>query len=779
MAGLGLAGILSKACAKGACDGALATLELFPEYKLAGEIVKGVGSELLKAFVVEPGAVAFAAWAARQGFPVFRSMKSGEQRQAPDALATMKPQEALDACQDVLKEAALPPAAKAAVEGYILSLPHAVRRGTTRFNDGGVSATMLSQLPRTESEFLRMLPRRPPYFRPGTPVAGHDYVLQEMLGQGGYGEVWKGVHSELKSMPPLAFKFFIGDPAKASLRRETSLLDKVQSGPGHAHIVALKGTSLRNEPPYVAYEYVEGGDLIAWLAALDGKAPSELHVHAILYQVASALGYAHANDIVHRDIKPGNVLVGRDGKVKVADFGIGAVARKTEHLAAQQVADSDELDSAGTPHYLDPERVNEAPDSSEDVYALGVLGVQLMLGNLTRPVPLSYARDLAAKGVNPRLTAVLQTCLDPRANRFKDGNDTATALAKLDYTVPREENEKTVSLKRKRWLSRSRIKRGARQAIDQVKSLGRTTLDVIDLMKIVADVTTTGPAPAAVKSERTLRDHPDAPLMVVLPPGRFRMGSAWSEPSRTVGEGPQHDVAIAHPVAVAKYPVTFAEWDASEPGKGRYRPNDQGWGRGGRPVINVSWEDAQTYVAWLTKLTGKSYRLLSEAEWEYACRAGVAAPFSTGASIATDRANFDARRPPESTAGAVESISAHVARTVLFKTLYRAQTTPVDTFVPNRFGLHDMHGNVWEWVEDAWHADYDDAPADGAVWTGGDANLRVLRGGSWRMGAAALRSAHRHSRQPRHRSDHVGFRVARTVDTAEGAAVASAAPGEK
>jgi formylglycine-generating enzyme required for sulfatase activity len=116
---------------------------------------------------------------------------------------------------------------------------------------------------------------------------------------------------------------------------------------------------------------------------------------------------------------------------------------------------------------------------------------------------------------------------------------------------------------------------------------------------------------------------------------------------------------------------------------------------------------------------------------------------------------------------------------VRFKTIYRAQTTPVDTFVSNRFGLHDMHGNVWEWVEDAWHANYDGAPADGAVWAGGDANLRVLRGGSWRMGAAALRSAHRHSRQPRHRSDHVGFRVARTVDAAEGTAVASAASCEK
>lgn len=190
----------------------------------------------------------------------------------------------------------------------------------------------------------------------------------------------------------------------------------------------------------------------------------------------------------------------------------------------------------------------------------------------------------------------------------------------------------------------------------------------------------------------TFRDCPDCPEMVVVPAGQFMMGSPDNDLAHMTSERPQHKVTIAEPFAVGKFEVTFAEWDACvlNGGCSGYRPSDEGWGRGRRPVIHVSWSDAQEYVAWLSKKSGKTYRLLSEAEWEYAARAGTTTRYAFGNSITTQEAQFSARK-----------------------------TAEVGSFKPNAFGLYDMHGNVMEWVEDCTHiASYDGAPADGAAWTG-------------------------------------------------------------
>jgi formylglycine-generating enzyme required for sulfatase activity len=196
--------------------------------------------------------------------------------------------------------------------------------------------------------------------------------------------------------------------------------------------------------------------------------------------------------------------------------------------------------------------------------------------------------------------------------------------------------------------------------------------------------------------------------------------------------------------------VTFAEWDAcvAAGGCNGHRPGDRGWGRGNRPVINVSWNDAKAYVAWLSRKTGKTYRLLSEAEWEYAARAGTTTPFSTGQTITTDQANFDGN----STYGGGR------------KGVFRQKTVEVGSFAPNPFGLYDMHGNVWEWVEDCWNDDYTGIPMDGSASIFGDCNTRALRGGSWAGGPGFLRSASRGSDWANHRSDVYGFRVARTLN---------------
>ena len=250
---------------------------------------------------------------------------------------------------------------------------------------------------------------------------------------------------------------------------------------------------------------------------------------------------------------------------------------------------------------------------------------------------------------------------------------------------------------------------------------------------------------------RVFRDDCDGcPELVVIPAGTFRMGSPASEEGRDDDEGPQHRVTLRS-FALGVTEVTFDEWEACVRGGGcnGYRPGNRGWGRGSRPVINVSWNDAQAYVSWLSSATGAGYRLPSESEWEYAARGGTATPFHTGATISTDQANYDG-----------DYVYGSGRRGT-----YRERTTPAGTFPPNAFGLYDVHGNVWEWVDDCSHGDYSGAPSDGTAWgRGGDCSRRVLRGGSWVSLPRDLRSAARHRYTAGNRSSVIGFRVARTLD---------------
>ena len=240
--------------------------------------------------------------------------------------------------------------------------------------------------------------------------------------------------------------------------------------------------------------------------------------------------------------------------------------------------------------------------------------------------------------------------------------------------------------------------------------------------------------------------------MAVLPSGTYRMGAPESESTSDDDERPVHEVTIGGAVAFGVYEVTFAEWDACLAGRGcrGYRPNDNGWGRGRRPVINVSWDDAQSYVDWLSEKTGKQYRLPSESEWEYAARAGTVTPFHTGRTISTDQANYDGNYVYGSGR----------------KGVFRGKTVPVGSFEPNAWGLRDMHGNVREWVEDCLNDSYVGAPRDGSARLTGNCHRRVLRGGSWYGGPSYLRAASRDTVSTGYRNDFVGFRVARTLDVA-------------
>lgn len=261
----------------------------------------------------------------------------------------------------------------------------------------------------------------------------------------------------------------------------------------------------------------------------------------------------------------------------------------------------------------------------------------------------------------------------------------------------------------------------------------------------------------ALKAGELFKECSNCPVMVVVPAGNFLMGSPDNETGAPTNERPQHVVTIARAFAVSSFEVTFEEWDNCVllGGCGNH-PRDQGWGRGARPVINVNWYDAQQYASWLSRMTGKAYRLLTEAEWEYVARAGSQTRYAWGNAIGVNLANCDGCGSPWD----------------------NKETAPVGSFAPNSFGLNDMSGNVWEWVEDCYQENYLNAPADGSAMSPPnpqDCPARVLRGGAWINRPDNVRSAVRLAQSPnllsvKIRSDQpdapyasLGFRMARTL----------------
>jgi formylglycine-generating enzyme required for sulfatase activity len=305
-----------------------------------------------------------------------------------------------------------------------------------------------------------------------------------------------------------------------------------------------------------------------------------------------------------------------------------------------------------------------------------------------------------------------------------------------------------------------------------------TVLATVGAFKVRALRPLTANEEHTLQPKDSFRECFDCSEMVVVPAGGFLMGSPAHEDGRGPEEGPRHRVTIAKPLAVGKFEVTFSEWDACvTAGSCKHRPDHEprpellaellkmlpseiagrtekwpiwfkrmsdpkSWGRGQRPVINVSWNDiTKEYLPWLSRKTGKTYRLLTEAEWEYAARAGTTTRYAFGHQIGKKQAQYS-----EET---VASAGATVA---------------VGSFPANPFGLHDMHGNVWEWVQDCWNESYVAAPSDGSAWTAGDCKMRVLRGGTWASTPEHVRSGTRNMSELDFRDYATGFRVLRTLD---------------
>jgi formylglycine-generating enzyme required for sulfatase activity len=306
---------------------------------------------------------------------------------------------------------------------------------------------------------------------------------------------------------------------------------------------------------------------------------------------------------------------------------------------------------------------------------------------------------------------------------------------------------------------------------DTVLERKQQTASLVPLPKVSLPATakaktTTDTLPVRYRPGDTFKDCGNCPKMKVIPAGSFMMGSPLSVPKRGNDEGPRHRVNILHSLAVGEFEVTRKEFGTFVEDAGyrlsegcnywagrRFEINNSiDWQRPGfsqtdrDPVTCVTWSDAKAYVNWLSSKSGKSYRLLSEAEWEYAARAGTTSPFYTGPTITSDQANFNGTRRYNGSA----------------KGEHRRQTLPVGSFAPNKFGLYDMLGNLNEWVEDCYNPDYDAAPINGDA-ANGDCNRRIARGGSWNNTPWAVRSAQRKKFAATFRNLYIGFRIARDL----------------
>ena len=433
------------------------------------------------------------------------------------------------------------------------------------------------------------------------------------------------------------------------------------------------------------------------------------------------------------------------GDAATAAPGTGALDESDSPMAASEAGsapdDPTPEDAVPDDSGLEDSAPDVAPEAAEEALGLDRAGWRRIQEGLVALGLDPGTPDGLVGGGTRRAVRVYQEGAGKAATGFLDAAD-VTTLQHAALEAAEAEQQRLAEAEAAAEAEQQRLAEAEAAAEAERQRLAAEAEAAAEAERLAAE------AEAAAEAERlaefrrpgrVFRDCDGCPEMVVIPAGEFRMGSSAAEEGRSDNEGPQHRVTLRS-FALGVTEVTFDEWDACVRGGGcggNRRPDDEGWGRGARPVINVNWEDAQAYVSWLSGATGAAYRLPSESEWEYAARAGTTTPFHTGATISTDQANYHGN----------------------------GETTPVGTFAPNAFGLYDVLGNVSEWVEDCWHDSYRGAPNDGPAWAvGGDCGRRVLRGGSWGDMPMDLRSAERSRLTSELRSRAVGYRVARTLD---------------
>ncbi|MFN7503844.1 MAG: SUMF1/EgtB/PvdO family nonheme iron enzyme [Dolichospermum sp.] len=539
---------------------------------------------------------------------------------------------------------------------------------------------------------------------------GSKLILQEryrsvrVIGEGGFGRTFLAVDKQRLDTPCVIKQFLPQQSGSAALEKATELFKqeafRLRDLGKHSHIPDLLAFFPQEGRLYLIQEFIEGKNLLDELQQ-KGKF-SESEVKQILVELLPILQFVHDNKVIHRDIKPENIIKSsQTGALFLIDFGVskevgGSVLSRVGTIT-------------GTPGYAPPEQMRGMVFPNSDLYSLAVTCIRLLTGHFQKDDGDDLIFDSMRMqwtwkqyvSVSQDLEIVLDKMLqDLPINRFQSAYEVLSSLEKQIVSTSAQIQNSSISLQ---GFIPNTISSRFNPAISstQNENLGKG---------VVLE-------------------------MVAIPGGKFLMGSPEGQGDDS--EKPQHQVTVP-PFFMGKYPVTQAQWErvADLPKvKIDLRSKPSHFKGANLPVENVSWHDAQEFCARLSKATGKLYRLPSEAEWEYACRANTTTPYYFGDTITTDLVNHNGKY---------------------------GKTTDVGKFYPNAFGLYDMHGNVWEWCEDGWHKNYINAPIwpnDSIAWISSN-NKQILRGGSWIDLRGLCRSACRNGNNAYYRCYDYGFRVA-------------------
>ena len=604
------------------------------------------------------------------------------------------------------------------------------------------------------------------------------YKIVKHLGAGGFGQTFLAQDTQLPGKPLCVVKQLkpqSNDPYTLQVARrlfdtEAKILYKLGD---YDQIPRLLAHFEENREFYLVQQFIEGEELSQEMTR--GQRWSEVQVIALLQDILKTLAFVHQENVIHRDLKPANLIRRRmDGKIVLIDFG---AVKEIIPKSTNSVGQSGFTVGIGTLGYMPSEQANGKPKLSSDVYAVGVIAIQALTGldpgrgqlpedsKTGEIIWRNYAQ------VNPKLANVLDKMVrhDFR-QRYPSAAEALQALPQQQPIWTRRKfikvagvggvglvgaivahqafNHNSPSPAPKRSVREAEETTSPPTSLEQGGQSGNT------LQSFAFEVVRVDAQGRETSRNRRQAQYFTEDLgngvtldMVVIPGGTFLMGSPDTEAKRLNSESPQHSVSIK-PFYMGKFTVTQAQWRAvaALPQVSRALNPDPSKFKGNNlPVEQISWEEAVEFCQRLSQKTGRIYRLPSEAEWEYACRAGTTTPFHFGETITSDLANYDGTDTYASEA----------------KGTYREKTTPVGSFqVANAFGLYDMHGNVWEWCADPWHPNYRDAPSDGRAWDNdGDNRYRLLRGGSWYYSPWLCRSAFRYLLVAGNGYDNLGFRV--------------------
>lgn len=603
----------------------------------------------------------------------------------------------------------------------------------------------------------------------------------DCIGEGGFGKVYKAYDTHLDRYVAIKRAELKPGLEQVRLKKEVELVSKLPTHPNIANYEACYTfSSFTGEYDFAVLQYYEEGNL---QQLIDSGKLTQTQKEALLRQILEGIGFLHNQDIIHRDLKPQNILIAKRNDEyipKITDFGI---SKKLDINKSSVFTNS--LAGAGTMAYASPEQLlGKTIKKNTDLWSFGVIAFQLLTGNLpfnsgketitSEAGRLELFKQITSGVISNDLSSIPETwknlilnCLivdnilrmqnvskhrnvienqlefetNIHTHKFEQENNTTRVDNRNTTVIANTEPPKSDNNESDKSSSSSPnykvivfilavvilivlILKYGNQRPDNVNGALQPPNEDTVAVDTVAVVDTVVPVDTDVANTSVVKDKIS---WVAIPGGMFTMGSPEGEADRYDNET-QHEVTLTA-FKMSKYEVTFYQYDFFCDATGRSKPDDEGWGRGKRPVINVTWFDAIAFTEWL------GCRLPTEAEWEYACRARTTTPFNTGNKLTTSQANCYSN----------------------IKSEYKNKTLPVGSFAANDWGLYDMHGNVWEWCSDL-YGDYSTSAQTNPKGASSGSD-RVYRGGSWNMYDQYCRSAYRSSNYPDGNYSSVGFRV--------------------